>query len=227
MLPFLNLKLNHATALAAVLAASMSAPGGKTSGAGAIEAPAVITLPPSPFSYRLSGDFTRDGKPVNAPARMVRLERPVSIMLHQVTAADYQRCVRDQACPASAASLAVALDRPAVEINWHDANAYAVWLSRQLGATYRLPTDEEWVFAAGSRFHDEAIPDGVADPAQRWLAQYELETASDEPLSNEPRSIGSFGANENGVLDFAGNIWEWTSTCFVHDTLNCISWNSI
>ena len=89
-----------------------------------------------------------------------------------------------------------------------------------MGATYRLPTDEEWVFAAGSCFRDQVLPDGTIDPAQRWLASYELEANRDEALDNEPRSIGSFGANDNGVLDLAGNVWEWTNTCFVRRALN-------
>jgi formylglycine-generating enzyme required for sulfatase activity len=202
------------------LVAAISAPGVNTSGSNAaIEAPAVVALKPHPFYYRLAGDFTRDGKALNAPSRMDRLDRALTIMIHQVTAADYQRCVLDHACPPSVPSHA-SVDRPAVKINWHDANAYAVWLSRQLGATYRLPTDEEWAFAAGSRFRDDALPDRVTDPAQRWLEQYESEAARDDGVGDEPRAIGSFGANENGLLDFAGNVWEWTSTCFVHYMFN-------
>jgi formylglycine-generating enzyme required for sulfatase activity len=214
----LKRKVNLAASLAVLLALLILAPGRSTNGA-TIKAPAVVALQPHPFHYRLAGDFTRDGKPANAPMRMVQLDRVVTIMVHQVTAADYQRCVLDHACP-PARNVAVAADRPAVKISWHDANAYAAWLSRQLGATYRLPTDEEWVFAAGSRFRDQVLPDGTVDPAQRWLASYELEANRDEALDNEPRSIGSFGANDNGVLDLAGNVWEWTNTCFVRQTLN-------
>jgi formylglycine-generating enzyme required for sulfatase activity len=180
----------------------------------------MVALKPRPFFYRVAGDFTHDGKALNAPVRTVRLDRALTIMIHQVTAADYQRCVLDHTCPPSAPPLAQAFDRPAVRINWYDANAYAVWLSRQLGTTYRLPTDEEWAFAAGSRFRDDAVPDRAVDPARRWLEQYELEADRDDSLGDEPRSIGSFGVNENGLLDFAGNVWEWTSTCFVHYTLN-------
>lgn len=183
-------------------------------------APATVTLKPRPFSYRLAGEFTRDRKPVNAPLRMVRLDRALTIMTYQVTAADYQRCVLDGGCP-SAAAVANLADRPAVTISWHDASAYAAWLSRRLGATYRLPTDEEWAFAAGSRFHDDGYADTAAEPAERWLREYEREADRDDVVvDTAAHAIGSFGANENGLFDFAGNVWEWTSTCFVHRTLS-------
>jgi formylglycine-generating enzyme required for sulfatase activity len=93
--------------------------------------------------------------------------------------------------------------------------AYAAWLSRRLGAPYRLPTDEEWAFAAGTRFTDDGSPDAALDPAQRWLRQYELEADREDALDTGPRATGSFGANENGIFDLAGNVWEWTDTCFV------------
>ena len=208
-----SLNSSRATAVAGLLVFVILAP---RAGAGAeIEAPAMVTLQSHPFHYRLAGDFTRDGKPVNAPARMVRLDGALTIMMHQVTGAEYQRCVLDHGCLA-VPSLAGDFDRPAVKISWRDANAYAAWLSRRLGATYRLPTDEEWVFAAGSRFRDEVLPDGTVDQAEGWLRRYEIEADRDEAIAGHPRPVGSVGANENGVLDFSGNVSEWTNTCLVH-----------
>ncbi len=214
----LKFKLSHPAVLAAALTAALAAPGANSVGV-AIEAPAVVALQPQPFFYRLAGEFTRDDKAVNAPVRVARLDRALTIMIHQVTAADYRRCVLDRAC-ASVAPIGDISDEPAIKISWHDASAYAAWLSQQLGATYRLPTDEEWAFAAGSRFRDDGFPDDAIGPAQRWLRRYELETGRDDALDSAPRTIGSFGANENGVFDFSGNVWEWTNTCFVHQALN-------
>jgi formylglycine-generating enzyme required for sulfatase activity len=209
----LKFEPRHAAPVALALAAGLAASSANPVGT-APEAPAVVAIEPHPFSYRSAGEFTRDGKPVNAPLRIARLDRALAIMTHQVTAAEYERCVLDRACP-RVAPAADQSDRPAVRISWHDATAYAAWLSRQLGATYRLPTDEEWAFAAGRRFRDDGFPGDAIEPAQRWLRQYEREADRDDVGDAVPQAIGSFGANENGVFDVAGNVWEWTDTCYV------------
>jgi formylglycine-generating enzyme required for sulfatase activity len=105
-----------------------------------------------------------------------------------------------------------------VQVSWHDANAYAAWLSRKTGQHYRLPTDKEWAFAARSKFADDGTPVDLADPAKRWLASYERETA--RTTDTETRPFGSFGMNENGLSDLSGNVWEWTSTCFERSALD-------
>jgi formylglycine-generating enzyme required for sulfatase activity len=131
---------------------------------------------------------------------------------------DYQACVDDGGCPSSAGTTP-APDRLAVQISWRDAQNYADWLSRKTGERYRLPSDEEWAYAAGTRFKDDGLPLDASDPSVRWLARYQTESlriAADA----EPRSFGHFGTNEHGLLDLAGNVWEWTSTCFVRTKLD-------
>ena len=171
-------------------------------------------LRPATFRYRLAGEFTRAGAAVNAPVISARMAKPLAIMRRQVTAAEYGECVREGACQPSAQDHAYDAGRPVVKVSWRDASAYAAWLSRKTGRSYRLPTDEEWVFAAGERFTDDAVADSDSrDPAKRWLARYEMEAARDNP-DKEVLPVGAFGVNQHGLADMGGNVWEWTGTCY-------------
>jgi formylglycine-generating enzyme required for sulfatase activity len=180
---------------------------------------AIVELRPGTASYRVAGDFTRAGKQAEAPMVSVRFETPLSIMQHQVSAADYQHCVDEVGCRALERGVTVAADRPAVQVSWHDADAYASWLTRKTGEHYRLPTDEEWAFAAGSRYKDDGLTVDDSDPSKRWIARYERESERG-PADPATRVFGGFGINEKSLLDVGGNVWEWTSTCFVRRVLN-------
>lgn len=176
--------------------------------------PAIVRIAPGSISYREAGDFTRAGQQAEVPLRAMQFSKPLHIMREQVSSADYQLCVQDGACRALDRGVAIAFDRPVVQVNWHDAEAYAGWLSRKTGHNYRLPSDAEWAFAAGSRFKDDGAPVDADDPSKRWLSRYERESERDLSDTTAYR-FGKFGANEHGVEDIAGNVWEWTSTCFV------------
>jgi len=179
----------------------------------------ITEIAAKPFQYRLAGDFSRDGKPAEAPLRDARLSASVKIMNRQVTAVEYARCADDGGCPKIPQASAMA-DRPMVGVSWRDATAYAEWITGKTGQLHRLPTDEEWVFAAGDKARDEALPliDPV-DPAQAWIARYEAEANRARPGALDPQPVGSFGRNENGLQDIGGNVWEWTNTCFLRMTL--------
>jgi formylglycine-generating enzyme required for sulfatase activity len=213
----LKLVLACAAGLAAPLAVAPLVSGMTMHGSGA--GPAIVEIAAGSLAYRASGDFTRAGQQVEAPLRSVRFAKPLAIMQHQVSARDFQRCVQDGACHALDRAVVVADDLPAVQVSWHDAQAYAGWLSRKTGQHWRLPSDEEWAFAAGSKFRDDGLPVDASDPAKRWIRRYERE--SDRDLSDTAAyPFGKFGVNEHGVLDLAGNVWEWTSTCFVRSRLD-------
>lgn len=180
----------------------------------ALPLPQTATIPPATLLHRLDGEYSRAGRPVDAPRVTIAIDRPLEIMRYQVTAADYARCVAAGACkrldnPPGRGDL------PVTGVSYSDASDYAGWLSRETGTRWRLPKDLEWAHAAGSRFVDDGrgLDGGETNPALRWLADYEREANRKAASDPAPRPIGNFGANEHGVHDIAGNVWEWTQTC--------------
>src|SRR5262245_55266074 len=105
-----------------VMAGIMAAPVVMHSAATAPRAdgPEFVTIAPTEFSYRVSGDFSREGRPAEGPRLTARLPRKLAIMKHQITVAEYRRCIEAGACPRINISDA-APDRPMVGVSWHDA----------------------------------------------------------------------------------------------------------
>lgn len=207
---------------AAMLAGAMAAPLLATvlSSAPSHDPDGMQRLASDTFNYRAAGDFSSNGKPVEGPLRELRLPSDLIVMKRQVTAAEYALCVDEGACTRAAAPIG-SPDVPVTGVSWHDASAYAAWMSRKTGITHRLPTDEEWTFAAAEKARDEALPlVDPADPAQAWIARYEAESSRAMPIATTPQPGGTFGTNSKGLDDLAGNIWEWTDSCFIRASLD-------
>jgi formylglycine-generating enzyme required for sulfatase activity/tRNA A-37 threonylcarbamoyl transferase component Bud32 len=93
---------------------------------------------------------------------------------------------------------------PVCNVSAKDAEDYAEWLSNRDGVKYRLPTEEEWEFAARNGSRDTLFPWG--DSWKEGFANFNGKSS--------PTDVGSFprGATQAGVLDMIGNAWEWTSS---------------
>jgi len=94
---------------------------------------------------------------------------------------------------------------PVVLVSHDDVTAYAKWLSKKTGKHFRLPNEFEWEKAAR----------GTAANLFPWGNQYDPEKLNSHdsgPFDTLP--VGSFlaGASPYGVLDAAGQVFEWTST---------------
>jgi formylglycine-generating enzyme required for sulfatase activity len=181
----------------------------------ALYVPETVLIAPRTFRYRANGEFVRGVHSIDPPLETVRETRPLTIMKYQVAAADYEMCVAESACSPAAQNGATNGDLPVTGVSFDDASAYARWLSVKSGQRWILPSDRQIAFAAGERFPDDASgldPDNK-NPALKWIADYEREAASRSSRDAVPRAAGGFGENQYGLADFAGNIWEWTSTC--------------
>lgn len=108
--------------------------------------------------------------------------------------------------------------QPVVNVSWEDAAAFAGWLAKKSGQTYRLPTEAEWEYAAragtqGSRFWgnnpDEACRyANVADlTAKKKRPNWTTFFCDDGYMVTAP--VGSFAANGFELHDMLGNVWEW------------------
>jgi formylglycine-generating enzyme required for sulfatase activity len=101
--------------------------------------------------------------------------------------------------------------RPAINVSWDDAKAYAQWLSQQTGTRYRLPSEAEWEYAARGGAKQEVWA-GTSD--QSRLGDYAVFM---ENSGNRTAEVGTKQANGFGLHDLSGNVWEWVEDC-AHST---------
>ena len=183
--------------------------------------PTTVTIEPRTYAYRAPGDFLRGPASVDGPSLTIVDPQSLEIMKYQVSAADFALCVADGRCREAEPRRRGEGNVPATGVSFEDATDYARWLSDTSGETWRLPRVAEWVFAAGSKAGDPALitETDSADPAERWLADYEREAARGASVIATPEPLGAFGENEFGVADLAESVWEWTSTCGSRTTL--------
>lgn len=100
-------------------------------------------------------------------------------------------------------------DQPVTQVSWYDALAYAKWVGK------RLPTEAEYEYAMRAGKQNTMYPWGDSkidnsNPKGNFFQ-------GDFPYYNEVEDgyekvapVMSFGANDYGLYDISGNVWEWT-----------------
>jgi sulfatase modifying factor 1 len=102
------------------------------------------------------------------------------------------------------------MDHPVVHVTYADVQAYAKWIGK------KLPTEAEWEFAARSGLEEkeyswgsELTPNGKHF-ANIWQGEFPWQNLAEDGFSGTS-PVGAYAANEYGLSDMIGNVWEWTA----------------
>ena len=183
--------------------------------------PVMATLPSARFLIG-SPDGEAGHKSSEAPRREIAIRPGLSIGRSEVSFAEWDACVAAGGCRSWRPD-DYGMGRgksPVIFVSWDDATAFTAWLSAKTGATYRLPSEAEWEFAArgclsGSctnaifAFGNEITPE---------KANYNWNIAYNGSPRRQPRrqtmavDEGS-PANAFGLLHVHGNVAEWVQDC--------------
>lgn len=128
----------------------------------------------------------------------------------EVTAAAYRTCVDAGTCEAPPRSRfgtwrdPDAQEHPITDVSWYDATRYCESVGK------RLPTAEEWEWAARGRDQERPYPWGSLPPTSD-LACW---NRADAGLGTCRAGERPLGKSRDDVLDLAGNVAEWTASAF-------------
>ena len=168
-----------------------------------------------------AGEFQMGCKVVNLEDRCERVEQPLHTVYldayiidkYEVTNNQYAQCVAAGACDPpliiNAASRSpyfedpIYKDFPVVWVSWHNANDFCNWAGK------RLPTEAEWEKAARGGDNRRGYPWGNSNPTCTLLNFKDTEGY----CVGDTSQVGRYpdGASPYGVMDMAGNVWEWVS----------------
>jgi len=171
--------------------------------------PEMVVVPAGQFvmgsSANEQGRFRNEG-----PQHTVTIPKPFAVAKFEVTFDEWDACVADGDCAPVADDNGWGRGRrPVINVTWDDARRYAAWLSKMTGKPYRLLSEAEWEYAARAGSN---TPYSWGDEIGKGNAS--CRACGSEWDAKQTAPVGSFAANQFGLHDMLGNVWEWVEDCF-------------
>lgn len=169
--------------------------------------PAMVRIPAGDFDMGSSGSSRHADE---RPRHNVKV-RAFAMSKYEISFAEYDKFANATGRKSPDNLYMDKETHPVIFITWDDAYYYVKWLSEQTGQRYRLASEAQWEYAAGT---------GKRSPFW-WGFNEEPKRAHCFGCGSgfdprKPTKIGSFGANSFGLHDTAGNVAEWVHDCW-HD----------
>jgi len=192
------------------------------------ECPDLVVVPPGAFAM---GDLQGGGEAYEQLVHRVIIEKPFAAGSYAITVGEFAHFVAATGHKDAGDCLVKSKNgnwfrqadgnwrntgfsqskrHPVVCVSWQDAKAYVQWLnSRVSGAPYRLLREAEWEYAARA-----------GTVTKYWWGDEIGKNRANcddcgSPLGGQQTMpVGSYSANEFGLWDVHGNVWEWVEDCW-------------
>lgn len=171
-----------------------------------------------------AGTFTM-GSPENEPERadnegpqhQVTVAKPFAVMETEVTVSQFSTFVRETGYQVQA-GCSVGFEQtnedPVVCVSWYDAGAFARWMSRRTGQTYRLLSESEWEYAArAGKTTPFAFGERITTAQANFDGNFTYNGSAKGEFRQKTLPVGSLANNAWGLYDMHGNVWEWVQDC--------------
>ena len=178
------------------------------------------------------------------PQHRVTFSAPFAVGKYEVTFSEWDECVLAGGCPNVPVRITAypredqgedegwgRRNRPAINVNWDDAQRYVQWISHKTGKRYRLLSEAQWEYAARGGISTARPWHAVPINGARWYFPEPRDHLMHQTMANCPgcgsqwdsertAPVGSFPANGFGTHDMLGNVLEWTEDCWNGDGYN-------
>jgi formylglycine-generating enzyme required for sulfatase activity len=152
----------------------------------------------------------------NIAPKVTHIDHDYAIGRDAITFEDWDKCVVSGACvPITNDAGWGRGSRPLIFVSYEDVTKqYLPWLTRLTGKVYRLPTKDEWQFAALGGAGAAELKSQNVDASEECFNASGPTAGNCTDSYNGTAPVGSFQPNGLGLNDMKGNVWVWSADCW-------------